>query len=229
MARLHRAICGIFLSALVAAPFPGRAQKAPSPPPSATPDPAVFAEATRLFADTCLQRFPDEEAVAKIVEARGGEAISPERRKRYLHDDPGRGWYLRTPLGLYVVTLEAPPFHACSVRRMTPSGIGGAQPFVTEVQDFATRHHLKAVRGKVQKRATPQGLDLALYPVSAFDASGVLADNLMIILSDYHGRPPAEFRTDAGTGTGVEVRLVRQDHPPTQPVAAPSAPSSTTS
>ena len=209
-------------------PPPGPNALSTSPiQPDAQLDPAVAMELTRFFDNACLHRFPDDAAMDVFAAENHGEPLSAEELKRYLHDDPGRGWYIRTSLGLYALTLEAPPFHACAIRRMTPTGIKEVKPFLADVQAFAASHALTLVKDVPRKVKTPQGLDITMFPLSTRNSVGGLSNNLMIILSNYHGRAPSEFRADAGNGPGVEVRMVRQDYPPSAPptkAAPPAAP-----
>jgi hypothetical protein len=85
------------------------------------PDPRV-AQATRLFDQLCIQAFPDDDALARTAEAAGAKPMAPEQVKVTLVNDPGRGWTIRSDGTTYLVFLELPPFHACSVRWTMPEG-----------------------------------------------------------------------------------------------------------
>src|SRR5690349_19136484 len=107
------------LSILVAtmlAALPGAAA-AQYETPVNPPEPAAqLAELIDIYDSVCLRAFPDDAAAARALAALGASAMQGGEVRIYLHDDPGRGWNLRGRTGLFRVTIEAPPFHACGVR-----------------------------------------------------------------------------------------------------------------
>ena len=134
--------------------------------------------------------------------------MKPEEVKALLHDDPGRGWMLRTS-ALHGITIEYPPFSTCAVRRMTPVGVSGVLHYIAAVGSYVTAKGAKLVNAPVQKRQQ-NGMDISLYGQALVDASGQPQENFMGLLTNYHGRVPELWRPDAGTGVGVEVRFVHQ-------------------
>lgn len=99
------------------------AQAAPSTSPSAdlraaTPD-AIEQRMASLFDEVCLQAFPIDAAVDKLMTAKGATPLTADQVKVTLVNDPGRGWSIKDGGRDILVFLELPPFHACTVRRFT--------------------------------------------------------------------------------------------------------------
>lgn len=173
--------------------------------------PAVSQELTRVWAGFCLERFPVDTAVNAFAASQGATPMSPQDVKRYLHDDPGRGWYLHTELGLYAITLEQPPFLACAVRRMTPNGVPGVSPFIAVMKAYSENQHGKLVTVPAVHTKTPDGGgDINAYTTGMIDATGKLRESFLVVLTNYHGHPPDPWKHDAEGGVGVEVRFVRE-------------------
>jgi hypothetical protein len=170
---------------------------------------ALSDEMAAIFATFCIDRFPDDRALDTDAKAKKLVALTPDQVKRYLHDDPGRGWSIQGTSGRYVMTVEAPPYHACAVRSMTPAGLTDAQRYAAEIKDYAAKKG-DQLSTSTQSTKTPDGIDINAY-VSPVTGPAVKAqESFMLILSNYHGKVPAEFRADAKGGIGVEVRMVHQ-------------------
>ncbi|HET9161786.1 MAG TPA: hypothetical protein VFN88_14340 [Caulobacteraceae bacterium] len=169
----------------------------------------IAEEAIGLFKDICLDRYPDEAAVETFTKGRQAKAMTADEVRVYLNADPGHGWHLTTPLGLYAVTIEEPPVRACAVRRMTPSGLSTASGYLASITAFAKDHDL-TVAPTMQQKAAMGGLDVTAFASVMTTRAGAPAEQMILFLSNYHGRPPAYFAKDAEGGVGVEVRLVRQ-------------------
>lgn len=92
----------------------GFALQAATPAPAADP---AFARLAQLYEDICLTPFPDDDAVAAAMSTQHAAELKGNEVRIYLHDDAGRGWTVGdATLGKFVVTVEAPPYHACAVR-----------------------------------------------------------------------------------------------------------------
>ena len=117
-----------------------------SPPP-----PNAVADLAALYDKVCLQAFPDDAAVERFMATTAAVRLTEVRR--YLHDDPGIGWDLPDAGGKTIVTIEAPPYHACAVRREMP----------VETVDLAAFHTLadrfEAANGTFEKMA-PMKFDI---------------------------------------------------------------------
>jgi hypothetical protein len=73
---------------------------------------------TKLYADICLNSFPDDKALEAMMVARGARELSKSDVKVTMLDDPARAWDLND--GGATLWIEYPPFHACSVRWSAP-------------------------------------------------------------------------------------------------------------
>ena len=180
------------------------------------PVPADAQEMAGIFNLFCLRAFPDDRAIDAAAARDKLTAMSPAQVRQYLHDDPGRGWYDRTSLATYVITIEHPPVRACAVRRMTGSGFSTAAPYLAAVNAYAATRGLGPLRqGSQQTAKTPDGADIValpqfLAPPGAKSASEVF----MVLLTDYQGKLPRDLTSDIPPGTpGVEVRYVHQIPP----------------
>ena len=69
-----------------------------------------------VYDQVCLRAFPDDKAVDSAVTLLGATAMTKKEVRIYLHDDPGRGWRLDSKGTVFTILVEAPPYHACSVR-----------------------------------------------------------------------------------------------------------------
>jgi len=177
--------------------------------------PADDVEIAGLFAAFCLKAFPEPVALDRLAQAKSAVPMTADEVKSYLHADPGRGWHLRTQHALYAITIESPPYLACAVRRMTPSGMSTVQHYVDAVKAYVGGRSGTLVNAPPQKSRTPEGLDISGYPYALVDASGKVSETFMVILTNYHGRASEPYRADAAGGVGVEVRMVHQ-FPPRQ-------------
>jgi len=170
----------------------------------------VSREIADLFSAFCLEKFPDNAALDALAKSDLSTPMSSDEVKRYLHNDPGRGWYLRTKLGLYAITIEAPPYVTCAVRRMTPSGLATAKPYIDAVGAYAQKHNGKLSNAPPQKAKSPDGADISAYPYVMQDSNGKSSDMFILFLTNYHDQVSGEWRADSEGGVGVEVRLVHQ-------------------
>jgi hypothetical protein len=173
---------------------------------AAVPDTEIAA----LYSTFCLKAFPDPSALDKFSKAKGAVVMSPEEVAYFLHQDPGRGWTLRTEQALYVITIEYPPYRTCAVRRMTPSGVSGVKNYLAAVTAYAAAKRGKLGNMPPMKRKGPGGIDISAYYYAMTDSAGKPAETFGVFLTNYHGKVPERFRPDAGSGVGVEVRLVHQ-------------------
>jgi hypothetical protein len=187
--------------ALAAAPGTVSPYLLPSPAPDAA---AQLSEMVGLFDTLCLKAFPDDAAVAAAIAARGGgvTTMTPADVALYLHANPGVGWFLTGRSGRFVVTVEAPPYHACGVRTLTVAGFADLTPYRQLADAFEAGHDARKVApvsgtvgnvesvggGESWKR--PDGSDEALFVFST--------------------GPAASIRVEGRDGT--EVRFVHQIH-----------------
>jgi hypothetical protein len=123
--------CGFVLLA-GAAPSQGLAQDAP-----------VSDEFVRLFSSYCLKSFPDDAALLKQAEADKLAPLSPAEVKTVTRKDNGVGWVVGGAKLQYVLTVEQPPFHTCSLRHLSEQPLDG-QKLMAAAKAFveATGHKL---------------------------------------------------------------------------------------
>lgn len=109
--------------------------------PAAAPvgDPALGRLAA-LYDQLCLKAFPDDAAVAAALDARGAKPLTREQIAVTLRDDPGRGWLLRDGERNIQITLELPPFHACSVRRTVRDGAPTGDTYQAAIGTYKASH-----------------------------------------------------------------------------------------
>jgi hypothetical protein len=189
------------------------AQKPPAAPPSSNPEPSPYAppvnaagpaaqlaEMLDIYDSACLRAFPDERAVARVMADRGASALSDAQVRVYLHEDPGYGWRIAGRTGIFNLTIENPPYHACAVRTMTASGFPDLGPYQALARryeagrGFAPMRHMQFTRDNIEvagggeQRSTPDGG----------------SESLLVIV----GTPIERFR--ARGDTAVEVRFTHQ-------------------
>jgi len=157
-----------------APPPPPPPARPPGPPPARpAPDPAMT-RMVALYDEVCLQAFPDDGAVDRLMEAKGAVSLSPEEVRVTFQGDPGRGWLLKEGERHIQIMLELPPFHACSVRRTLSPGFGifeyrtaadafkaTRQGFVP-VQEEVTESRGIRIRAQGEHRQLPDGRTEAL-------------------------------------------------------------------
>lgn len=191
------------LAAAAALLVPGVAQAAAPRSyerPDPAPDPAAqLAEMLSLYDEICLRTFPDDAAIARAAEARGGVAMTGAEVKSFLHDDPGRGWSIAGKTAAFDLTIEAPPYHACGVRTNTVAGFPSMQPY----QDLVARYE----RGRTFNKVGPVSSEVAgTQSVGAGDMGmkGALAEGLLV----FTAQPLPAHR--AASGDAIQVRFVHQ-------------------
>ena len=75
---------------------------------------------TRIFDMICNRAFPDDaKIIATMQSMPEATPLTSTQLREFLKDDPGRGWSLQAGSERVVITLEASPVHACSVRMVS--------------------------------------------------------------------------------------------------------------
>ena len=163
------------------------------------PEPAAqLAEMIDIYDHICLRAFPDDAAVARAIEARGGAAMDEAEVRRRLHDDPGRGWTLAGRIARFEITIEAPPFHACGVRTLTAAGFPDMGPYRALTDRFEANGGFRSI--------APMSRDVGELRVSGAGErrEGGTPESLLVVLTT-----PNDKTRDAAH-SGVEVRFVHQ-------------------
>lgn len=156
----------------------------------------------RLFDVVCNRTFPDDDRLAAAMAAIPGvKPLTPEQVKLFLKDDPGRGWALSDGATELIVTIEAPPVHACAVR----------MPHARYDLDEAMWHRL------VDQAKARAGGHFTALPPQSFEGGG----RRTIVVADQGRREDGSveafyfWRTSSADAAeaareGTELRLVRQ-------------------
>jgi hypothetical protein len=157
-----------------------------------------------LYDEVCLKTFPIDAAVDAIMASKGATPLTPEEVRVTLVDDPGRGWLLDDGDRKIQVTLELPPFHACSVRAMVSSGPQDMEAYKKVSQAFEDEH-----RGF--RPAAPYDKDIAGLHIHAVGEQRDLPGNSTESLLVFDQRVTDPQRRAAGE-TAVSLRFVHQIH-----------------
>ena len=195
----------MWIAAAALAALPAGSAAAQEPDTYARPDPAPdaaaqLAEMTELYERVCLQVFPDDKAVDAEMTRRGGVRLSEAGVRYFLHADPGVGWHLKGRNGDFDITIEAPPYHACSVRARTTAGFKDWSPYRSAVDRFEKSGSFKTMK--------PQSFTADDVTTVAHGESKQLSDGgreAFLVLS---ATPVARIRKQGKDA--VEVRFVHQ-------------------
>jgi hypothetical protein len=178
---------------------------------------AAVNEMARIYTAFCLEKFPDRDAMESLAKDLDFKGMNYGELKRYENNALGFGWYISARNNLYVVTLEDPPHEACAVRHMTPEGIPSADAYTEAVKNFAAAKKGNLFKALTNKQKTSDGSDVSTFSNFMEDTGGRQTDMFMLVLTDYHGKVPEEWKADAQKETGVEVRmehrLISQEQP----------------
>jgi hypothetical protein len=205
MGRIFVFAC-LLLAAGITAPWSQEASPpdAPQPVPGTAPDqkeehPAAL-RLLRHFSDFCLQKFPDDAALAAAVEAAGGIAMTADEIKARLHDDPGRGWMIDSPEGRFAIVLEYPPYHACAVRVTTEKALASKLYAALMAVHVAQSKHMLSKPTVIPARFADGVSLMAAHRILGADGGAISpAENFMVVF-DIQNDPKL----------GVETRLVYQ-------------------
>jgi hypothetical protein len=168
--------------------------------------PPVSADFVALFSSYCLQKFPDDAALAAQAAKDRLEALSPAQVKSALHKD-GMGWMVSRAGVPYLLTVEQASLHSCALRRTSEQMLDGA-PLIAAAKSFVegAGHKLMAPAlfarpmegGAVSNSVTLQELDGKDQP---------LPQAYMFFVVSY----PATPRADGTVAKAFyEIRFMRQ-------------------
>jgi hypothetical protein len=161
-----------------------------------------------IYQHICLDAFPDPKPTGAALADAHAIRMPPNETATLLRGGPGSGWRLSTATADYTVTIEAPPYSTCSVRRMTRTGLPTALPYISALQAYARRHAMVLGAVATLEQKTVDGADetilaTPLTPKSAKAGS----ETSMYATADYHGHYAGWAQDDAAGGPGVEVRM----------------------
>jgi hypothetical protein len=153
-----------------------------------------------LYDEVCLKSFPDDAVVDAAMAAKGATPLTRKQVEIYLHDDPGRGWWLADGDEKLTITVEAHPCHACSVRRQTPAGFADLAPYQTLADVFEA-----PTGGFVKMKPTNINVgDITSHVIGEQRIAGDGSAEALYVFSNTPAKP------QDGTGAGAEVRFVHQ-------------------
>jgi len=171
------------------------------PPEDATEaDKKAAEEAVSLFKIPCLEKFPDDDAVAGYAAEQTLAPMSEAEIHRLLGTDPGIGWTGQVPESHYLLTIEKPPYHTCAIRVVfagPPKAVRSY--FFLSIAVWAT-----LLKNNILTEEPPQSTTMDGRPTQVYS----------YLLTDAEGRTPEHFYVfvTAAPDGRREVRLVRQIH-----------------
>lgn len=155
-----------------------------------------------LYDETCLRSFPNDDALGALMAKRGATPLSAAEVQVTLRDDPGRGWRLTDGGRPYLVFLELPPFHACSVR----SGVGGGTPDLAPYRAVVAAFKAKNLGFTAQQPADLDQGDIHIHAESEYRQLPGGTGEQLIVVAQHITDPDRRAKGEDGT----ELRFVRQ-------------------
>ena len=107
---------------------------------TAAPPSDVIGRMVALYDEVCLKTFPSDTEVDALMARKGAKPLTVDEVKVTLGSDPGRGWLIKDGERDIQVYLELPPYHACTVRRMTPAGMEDDSAYRQVVEPYKATH-----------------------------------------------------------------------------------------
>jgi len=169
---------------------------------AATPPGDAVARMAALYDEVCLKTFPIDTEVDALMARKGAKPLAADEVKVTMGSDPGRGWLIKDGDRDIQVYLELPPFHACTVRRMTPAGMTDDSAYRQVVEPYKATH---AGFEPGDGMNTDMG-ELHVHAVTEVRTlPGGTSESLMVF--DQHIKDPARR---AKGETAVSLRFVHQ-------------------
>lgn len=106
---------------------------------SSTPS-DVLGRMAALYDEVCLKTFPIDTEMDALMARKGAKPLTSDEVKVTLGSDPGRGWLIKDGDRDIQVYLELPPYHACTVRRMTTAGMDDDSAYRRVVEPYKASH-----------------------------------------------------------------------------------------
>lgn len=168
------------------------------------PAPAEFAA---FFSAYCLEKFPDDAALVSAAADSKLVALTQDQTRLFLKNDPGQGWLIQGESGKYVLTDEAPPYHACAVRHAVHAPFSVQALKDLAVKYVAAKGH-RLVDGPSLQTPMGGGIVSALSSQNEVDEKGVpTGEAFMLAVVSY----PAQSLADGTKSEAFwEIRFVRQ-------------------
>ncbi len=154
-----------------------------------------------IFDMVCNRLFPDDQALNKLDAASGLRPLKLSEVGDFLGKDPGRGWITAPGQPPIIITVEAPPIHACAVRMLGTDG---------EIDEAMWGRIVDAAKQRSGGGFTampPQDILLGAMQTHVIGEQKRGADGSAETFYLMRMKPADPKKA---TRTGVELRLVRQ-------------------
>jgi hypothetical protein len=170
------------------------------------PAPPVGKDFVALFSSYCLQKFPDDGAVAAQAAQEKLEPLSPAQVKTLAHRD-GLGWMVSRAGIPYLLTVEEASLHSCALRRTSDTVLDGA-PLIAAAKSFVEAGGHKLMPPAVFARPMAGGAVSNSITLQELDGKDVpLPQAYMFFVVSY----PATPRPDGTVAKPFyEIRFMRQ-------------------
>ncbi|MBA2589511.1 MAG: hypothetical protein H0U98_12910 [Alphaproteobacteria bacterium] len=168
--------------------------------------PPVGDEFVALFSSYCLQKFPDDGAVAALAAQDMLEPLSPAQVKT-LDRKEGKGWIVSRSGVPYLLTVEETSLHSCALRRTSDTAMDGA-PLIAAATKFVEAQHHKLLPPAVFARPMAGGAVSNSMTLQELDDKDIpLPQAYMFFVVSY----PATARPDGTLAKPFyEIRFMRQ-------------------
>jgi hypothetical protein len=161
----------------------------------------------RLFSSYCLQKFPDDGALAAQAAVDKLEPLSPAQVKTIEGKPDGMGWTMSRAGVPYMLTVEQASLHSCVLRRTSDTVLDGA-PLIAAAKSFVEAGGHKLMPPAAFARPMPGGLvsnSLTLQEMDEKDQPLPRAYMFFVV-----SHPPA-MRADGSVAKAFyEIRFMRQ-------------------
>ena len=98
------------------------------------------------YRDLCLVRFPDMAAVRKAAESRRLKPMAKQDVDKTPHADRATGWWMDGVGESYTLTVEAPPYPTCVLRKVYKQVPSLAPFYQSIIGHWASDHNLGGLR-----------------------------------------------------------------------------------
>ena len=155
-------------------------------------------ELVKIFAETCLMRFPDETSIQQYAGGNRLAVMPDEQLHHLLGTDPGEGWLQITARGQYLLTVEMPPYHTCAIRKRDRAALDFLANLSEVLTVWAAKQRLASLKqqpGQTRRVGGVGGSPSQVYEWDLDRGPGKQAETLLAIVTN--------------EVSGVSVRLAR--------------------
>ena len=161
----------------------------------------------RLFSDYCLQKFPDDGALAAQAGKDKLEALSPAQVQAIENKPGGMGWMVTRDGVPYLLTVEDASLHSCVLRRTSDMVLDGA-PVIAAAKSYVEASGHKLLPPAAFSRPMAGGMISNSLTLQELDDKDVPMPRAFMYFVVSH--PPA-MRPDGSIAKAFyEIRFMRQ-------------------